>query len=146
MQLDYVDDVFRENFKRFEHIESATLWLSLTAVMIAVMGLFAIATYVAGQRRHEIGVRKTLGSSESQAVALIVAEFAKPALLGNLLSWPFAYLGARAYLDTFMHRIPLTPVPFVLGLALTLTVAAFAVGGQAYRAARVRPAEVLRDE
>ena len=45
-----------------------------------------------------------------------------------------------------MQRIALTPVPFVLSLAVALAIACAAVGGQALRAARVSPAAVLRVE
>jgi hypothetical protein len=44
----------------------------------------------------------------------------------------------------FAYSIPLTPLPFLLGLAVTLTFACMAVAGQTLRAARTRPAEMLR--
>jgi hypothetical protein len=43
-----------------------------------------------------------------------------------------------------IHRIPLTPLPFVPSLAIALAIAWGSVGSQALRAARVSPATVLR--
>jgi ABC-type antimicrobial peptide transport system permease subunit len=52
----------------------------------------------------------------------------------------------QIYLNLFSNRIDLTIVPFVLSLLVTLLIAWFAVGGQAWRAARSQPAQVLRYE
>ena len=46
----------------------------------------------------------------------------------------------------FMQHIELTPLPWILGLIFTLVIAWVAVGGQAFSAARVKPAEVLKSE
>jgi putative ABC transport system permease protein len=79
-------------------------------------------------------------------VAMLLASFSKPVVLANLVAWPLGYIAARAYLDTFQAPIPITPLPFVLSLAITLLIAWLAVGSQTLRAARARPAEVLRYE
>jgi ABC-type antimicrobial peptide transport system permease subunit len=60
--------------------------------------------------------------------------------------WPLAYFFAQRYLTTFVDRMTLDAWPFVLSLAGVLLVAWLAVAGQAFRAARVKPAEVLRYE
>jgi putative ABC transport system permease protein len=72
--------------------------------------------------------------------------FSKPVLVANVIAWPLAYLAVQAYLGVFIHRIAVTPVPFALSLGTTILIAWVAVGGQAVRAARVRPASVLRYE
>jgi len=45
-----------------------------------------------------------------------------------------------------MQRMSLTLLPWVIGLIVTLLIAWVAVGGQAFKAARVKPAEVLKSE
>jgi putative ABC transport system permease protein len=108
------------------------------------MGLLGIAVHAASQRRHEIAVRKTLGSSVALIVRLLLTDFSIPVLIGNLLAWPLAYLAAQAYLSVFAHRIDLTLAPFLLSLLITLAIACAAVIGVVLKAASVRPAEVLR--
>lgn len=51
---------------------------------------------------------------------------------------------ARAYLRAFIDPIALGPAPFAL--AATLGIAWLAVGAQTVRAARLKPADVLRNE
>jgi putative ABC transport system permease protein len=77
---------------------------------------------------------------------LLLKSFSKPVVIASVLAWPLAYLAARAYLRSFIAPIALTPVPFVVCLVLTLAIAWSAVGGQTLRAARRRPAAVLRAE
>ena len=100
--------------------------------------------HVASRRVREIGVRKSSGARTSQIVVMLIRDFSKPVLIANVVAWPLAYFAAQQYLSVFMHRIPLTPVPFGLSLALALAIAWIAVGGQAVRAARASPATVLR--
>ena len=111
-----------------------------------------MATYVAGRRRREIGVRKTLGGSTTQMIRLLLTSFSRPVLVASVLAWPAGYLAARAYLNQFPESIPLTwsnPLslwPFAAAVVITGAVASLAVAGQTRRAARTTPAEVLRHE
>jgi putative ABC transport system permease protein len=120
--------------------------MALFAFAISVIGLFGIAVYAARRRIHEIGVRKTLGARTSQILMMLLKDFSKPVIVANIVAWPLAWLGAQAYLSIFVTRTPITPLPFLASLAITLAIAWLAVGGQAWRAARVKPARVLRYE
>jgi putative ABC transport system permease protein len=108
--------------------------------------LFGMAIFVAGRRRREIGVRKTLGGTTTQMVALLLTGFSRPVLIANVIAWPAGYLAARAYLNQFSGSISLTPWPFAFSVVITLAIACLAVLGQTLRAARTTPAEVLRNE
>jgi putative ABC transport system permease protein len=105
-----------------------------------------MAIFVAGRRRREIAVRKTLGAGTPRMIALLLVSFATPVVIANLLAWPAGYLAARVYLNRFSQSITLTPWPFVLSVAITLVIACLAVLGQTVRAARVTPAQVLRQD
>ena len=111
-----------------------------------MIGLIGMGTHVAVRRRHEIGVRKTLGASTRQIAVMLLKDFSKPVVAANIIAWPLAYLAANAYLNVFIHRIALSAAPFAASLAITVLIAWAAVGTQAFRAARVRPAAVLRYE
>ena len=60
--------------------------------------------------------------------------------------WPLVYIAMRGHLNLFAHRSGLTPLPFLVALAITIVVAWCAVLVQTTRAARLRPATVLRYE
>ena len=105
-----------------------------------------MALFVVARRTREIAVRKVLGARTRTIVSLLLRSFVVPVLLASVLSWPVAYLAARAYLTQFVDPIALTAWPFVACLLFTLAIAVFAVGGQTWRAARPPPASALRTE
>jgi putative ABC transport system permease protein len=140
----FLDGLFEQAYRQYARIGEAFLLLASTAFVIASIGLLGMAVHGASRRRHEIGVRKTLGSTTLGIVRLLLTDFTKPVLVANLLAWPAGYLAAQTYLSAFAERAPLTPAPFVVSLALTLVIAWAAVIGEVLKAASVRPAEVLR--
>ena len=141
-----VDQVFEANFSLFQRVTDVILGLAVLALVIANLGLIGMASFIVSRRTHEIGVRKTVGASTGQVLRLILWEFSKPVVLANMVAWPVVYVAAQVYLNLFTSRISLTPLPFVIGLAITLLVAWIVVGGQALRAARLKPWQVLRYE
>lgn len=146
VNLRFTDDEFERNFQTYQGINIGFMGLSLIAFAISTIGLFAMAVFTTLQRRHEIGVRKTLGASTGDVTLQLVKEFTWPVLIANLIAWPIAYYAANVYLHNFMQRMDLTVTPWIIGLVVTLLVAWVSVGGQAFKAARVKPAEVLKSE
>ncbi|MGD2133772.1 MAG: ABC transporter permease [Maricaulaceae bacterium] len=140
----FLDDLFEESFRTYARVSQIFVLLASTAFIIASIGQLGIAVHVVSRRRHEIGVRKVLGSTSLGVVRLLLIDFSKPALIANLLAWPLGYLAAQTYLSAFAHRIELTPAPFLISMAITLAIAWAAVIGEVLKAASVRPAEVLR--
>jgi putative ABC transport system permease protein len=143
-QIQFFDQQFEASYRQYGQVAQLFILLASTAFIIASIGLLGIAVHVATRRRHEIAVRKTLGSSASRVVRLLLTDFSQPVLIGNLIAWPLAWLAANAYLSAFANRIELSPAPFVLSLAVTLAIAWAAIIGVVLRTANLRPAEVLR--
>jgi putative ABC transport system permease protein len=144
IDLQFYDDRFREAYRQYARVSQLFILLAATSFFISSVGLLGIAVHVASRRRHEIAVRKTLGSSVAGVVKLLLTDFSIPVLIGNLLAWPLGYFAAQAYLAAFANRIDLTLAPFVISMAITLAIAWAAVIGVVLKAATLRPAEVLR--
>jgi putative ABC transport system permease protein len=142
----FLDEAFEEIYENFGRLNQVSSGLALFAFLISTVGLFAMAIQIASRRVREIGIRKTLGASTNQVLAMLLKDFSKPVLIGNLLAWPIAYLAAQAYLNMFIQRISLTMLPFISSIAIALLIAWIAVAGQAIRTARVRPAQMIRYE
>jgi putative ABC transport system permease protein len=140
----FFDDLFEASFRTFARVSQIFMLLAGAAFVIASIGLLGMAVHVTSRRRHEIGVRKVLGSTTLGIMRLLLIDFSRPILVANLLAWPLGYLAALTYLSAFAERAPLTPAPFALSLAITLAIAWAAVIGEVLKAASVRPAEVLR--
>jgi putative ABC transport system permease protein len=140
----FFDDLFELRFRTFAAVSQLFVLLAASAVVIAAIGQLGIAVHVATRRRREVGLRKTLGSSTSGVIGLLLVDFGRPVVLANLAAWPAAYLAAGEYLQAFAYRIAVTPWPFVLSLGFALAIALGAVIAVVLKTARLRPADVLR--
>ena len=142
----FVDDYFNDFYEFYLLLSRVLTGIALLAFGISLTGLFGMATLIAGRRMREVGVRKVHGASGARMVVMLLTSFSLPVLVANVVVWPLAYIAARSYLDAFQAPIALTPLPFLLSLAITLAIAWLAVGTQTLHAARTRPADVLRYE
>ena len=119
---------------------------ALLAIIVACLGLFGLAAFVAEQRTKEIGIRKVMGASVWNLVRLLSIDFVVLVALANLIAWPVAYYGMDRWLRDYAYRIDLEVWIFALGGMLALGIALATVGTQAFRAARANPVEALRYE
>lgn len=120
--------------------------LSACAVVFAVVGLFAMVVFATAERRSEFAVRLTLGATPGNVARLVVLRGGALAAGGVLLG-----LGAAAGLSRFMGRLlyevaPIDPLTYGAVGILMLVIAVPACLLPAWRAARVDPARVLREE
>ncbi|WP_112383024.1 ABC transporter permease [Sphingomonas carotinifaciens] len=116
------------------------------AVLIGCVGLWGLASFNTARRIKEIGIRKTLGASSGDIVALLVGQFLRPVLLANLIAWPLAFVAMRTWLAGFDDRITLSPLYFIGASLLAIAVAVLTVLGQSLRASRAAPAWALRHD
>jgi putative ABC transport system permease protein len=144
VSVQHYEDRFREAYRQYGRISDLFVLLGGVAFFIASVGLLGIAVHVASRRRHEIAVRKTLGSSVARVIRLLLTDFSVPVLIGNVLAWPLGYLAAQVYLSAFAERIELNAAPFLASMVITLLIAWIAVIGIVLKTATLRPAEVLR--
>ena len=118
----------------------------LFAIFISCLGLFGLSAYSAEIRTKEIGVRKVMGASIAQVVALLSKDFTRWVLLANLIAWPLAYFSMQNWLTNFAYRVQVTALTFALSALLALAVALVTVSFQAVRAASADPIDSLRYE
>ena len=116
------------------------------AIAIACLGLFGLATYTVQRRRKEIGIRKALGATATQVIALFSKDFLRLVALAFVVAAPLAYWGMQRWLQDFAYRVDLGVGLFVGAGVLALGIAFLTVSTQALRAARLDPATTLRDE
>jgi putative ABC transport system permease protein len=119
---------------------------SAIAVFLACLGLAGVSLAVIERRIKEIGIRKAMGATSRDAVALLLWQFSRPVLWANLIAWPLAFWLMQRWLAGFAYRIDMPLWPFAAASALALLIALSTVGGQAWAAARQKPVLALRYE
>ncbi|MDO1447370.1 ABC transporter permease [Rhodocytophaga aerolata] len=142
----FLDDTYRKQYEN--QISTAKIMFAFTAfaIIIACMGLFGLATFTAEQRTKEIGIRKVLGASVSQIVAMLSKDLLKLIAVAFVISTPIAWYFMHKWLEDFAYRIDIEWWVFGLAGVVALFIALFTVSFQAIKAALSNPVKSLRNE
>lgn len=142
----FVDDNLATMYKDESSIKKVLVWFSAFAILIAALGLFALAAYVTEVRTKEVGIRKVLGSTASQIVFLFAREYVVMIAFAFLVAAPCAYYVVRLWLNTFAYKVDIAWWMFALPGLVVLVIAMLAVSTQSFRAALLNPTRSLRNE
>jgi putative ABC transport system permease protein len=116
------------------------------AVILAALGLYGVLSYFVGERRPELGIRRSLGARESDVVGLVLRQGLGPLLGGTVLGLGAALFGAR-FLASLLFGVPARdPLTFLLVAACLVGIGLVASYLPASRAAAVDPMQALRGE
>ena len=116
------------------------------ALFIACLGLFGTAAYATQQRTKEIGVRKVLGASTSEIIALLSKDIIVLVGVALVVAFPLAYLGLERWLDHFPYRTEINVELLLLAGGVILLLAFLTVSYQTLRGATAAPVKSLRYE
>jgi ABC-type antimicrobial peptide transport system permease subunit len=116
------------------------------AIFLSCLGLYGLASFMAVQRRKEVGIRKVLGATVGQIVSLFTREFIGLVGIAFVLAAPLAWYFVNKWVQDYAYQAPIGVWMFVLGGVVALVIALGTVGWQALRAARVNPVKNLRVE
>jgi len=116
------------------------------ALLLAGIGVYGVLAYAVSQRRREVGVRMALGATPDQIgrqfFSLGLRLFAVGALLGCIGAW-----AAGQAMQSFLFKVSSFHIPTLVGAALAMSlVTLLASLLPALRAARISPAETMRNE
>ena len=146
LRYTFMDEVYAKQYADVERMRNMFTSLSVLAVVIACLGLFALSAFMAERRRREVGIRKVLGATVAQVTGLLTNEFLLLVGISILIATPLAYLGMRWWLRDYIYRIELGWGIFASAGLMVLGIALATIGLQALRAARANPANSLRSE
>ena len=114
------------------------------ALLLAGLGLYGVTAYTVSRRRTEIGIRMALGAAPGSVVRLVLSRVTGLVGIGVVVG-AVVSLWASKFVATLLYGLePRDPVTLVGAAVVLATVGAAAGWVPAYRASRVDPAEVLR--
>ena len=142
----FIDQQYEAHYffeKRWSRI---ILYATLLAVFLSCLGLLGMASFTISRRTKEIGIRKVLGATVFDVLAMLSKDFVRLVLFATVLAWPVAYFAAKRWLQDYPYRIELGVDFFLLAGLIAVLMALFAIGFHALKAALANPVTSLRYE
>lgn len=145
-RYEFLDENFAELYEQQTKLRTLISGLSAVMVLIALLGLFAVATHTIQQRYKEVAIRKTLGASEIELYTGLIKDFVIICLIAVLIALPIAYSLVTTWLESFTYRIDMPMLPYLAVPVLVTILTVLMVWTQAGRAMKVDLVKYLKYE
>ena len=119
---------------------------ALTALIVALMGVYGVVAYLVSQRTKEIGIRMALGAETSDVVRMIAGEGLKIIIVGAAVGVAGALALTRLLQSLLFGVSAADPTTFTAAFVLIVAAGLTACYLPARRAARIDPIAALREQ
>ena len=116
------------------------------ALILAAVGIYSVLSYTVRRRVREIGIRMALGASNNDVIRMVLRDGLKPILVGVALGLAAALALSRVVSSLIFGVRATDPLTFAAVALLLLLVGIVATIIPAYRATRIEPVRILREE
>jgi len=140
------DEVVARHYVKDQQVKKLLFLLSVVAVAIACVGLYAVSFFSIVRRTKEIGIRKVNGARVAEVMAMLNKDFVKWVVIAFVIATPVAWYAMNKWLESFAYKTTLSWWIFALAGLLALGIALLTVSWQSWKAATRNPVEALRYE
>ena len=140
------DEDYAKKFADEQRIGNLATFFTILAIFISCLGLFGLASFVAEQRKKEIGIRKVLGASNYKLWQMLSREFALLVIISCFIAIPLAWHYSNNWLQQYDYRTKISVWIFIFSGLGALIITVMTVSFQAIKAAMANPVESLRME
>ncbi len=145
-EFSFLDENFGREYRYEEQMGRMLGIITTLGFSIACLGLFGLAAFIARNRIKEIGIRKVLGASTANIVAMLSKKFILLVIISIIIASPLAWYSMNTWLQDFAYRINMNLFVFFVAAAGALAIALATVCIQGIRAAVANPVNSLRNE
>jgi predicted permease len=116
------------------------------AMCLCVVGIYGVFTYSVTRRMREFGIRTAIGAQRSNLLAQVMNE-CLIVIFPGLLAGIAISAGCAQFMRTLLYRVsPRDPLSSGFAVAIILVLCLASVAVPAWRAAKVEPAHILREQ
>ncbi len=142
----FVDQAIADYYKQENQLSVLFKIFSGLSIFISCLGLYGLISYMAVQRKKEIGIRKVLGAPVLDIVVLLSKEFTILIGIAFVIAAPIAWYFMHQWLQQYTFRISIGVWFFIITIAGAISIAWLTVGYTAIKAAMANPVDSLRSE
>lgn len=142
----FMDDTINQWYASNERQARLIGYFAVVSVILAMMGILAMATYYINQRMKEIGIRRVNGATVYEVLRILILSFIKWVGVAFVVACPIAWYLTGRWLEAFPYRVDRGWWLYLLvGLVVAL-IALVMIGWQSIKAAVANPVESLKSE
>ena len=142
----FLDKTIQGFYQQEQQLSKLLSWAAGVAILISGLGLLGLVIFIANQRTKEIGIRKVLGASVGQIIALLSKDLVRLVIIAFIIAVPFAWWGTHQWLQNFAYHTELSWWLFATGGIAMLAIALLILSLRAGKAALANPVDCLRTE
>jgi len=142
----FTDEEYAKKFDNEERVGKLANIFAILAIIISCLGLFGLTSFVAEQRKKEIGVRKVLGASVFSVWNLLSKDFVTLVIISFIIAVPLSYYFMHNWLQNYSYRTTLSWWIFIAAGVGAIVITLITVSFQAIKAAIANPVKSLRTE
>jgi putative ABC transport system permease protein len=142
----FLDDQMSELYDQEIHTLNIFSVFSLIALLLACLGLLGMAIAILNQRTKEVGMRKILGASASQIMAMFVGQFLRLVVIALVIGLPIAYFLMQQWIAEFSYQAPFGIMPFAWSVVILISVCVLSVVSAIAKIIYANPVNALRYE
>ncbi|RZJ53384.1 MAG: ABC transporter permease [Flavobacterium sp.] len=145
-EYSFVDKNYARTYSKYEDQRNLFALLNAIVILIAIFGLFALASFSMERRLREIAIRKTLGADTNILLKDLSKQYVFFCIIGFLIGIVPAYLLLHKWLENFAFRIEVPVLPFIIALVSLLFLTLTIVLAKAYQVTKVDVLKHLKYE
>jgi putative ABC transport system permease protein len=145
-QFHFLDQEYDAMYRAEQRTGNILNVFTVVTIFISCLGLFGLAVFTTKQRFKEVSIRKVMGASVTNIVALISSDFMKLVFVAVIIASPLAWYAMNSWLQDFAYRIHIQWWVFVLAGGISIVIAFATVSFQSIKAALLNPVKSLRSE
>jgi predicted permease len=146
VRLREMEAVFEESIQRPRLLAQLLGGFAGLALLLAAIGTYGVLSYMVAERRREIGIRMALGAAQSSVLSQVMKQGLVLTIVGIIVGLAGAFGLNRLIASLLFGVQPTDPITIAAVVATICAVAVVACWLPAWRASRVDPNVVLRQD
>ncbi|WP_299890982.1 FtsX-like permease family protein [uncultured Lacinutrix sp.] len=142
----FVDKETEKLIAEEKRLANISVVFTTLAILISCLGLFGLISFMAEQKKKEIGIRKVLGAKVSTVMKMLTKDFFILLIVALIIATPLAYYLMDNWLANYTYRISINWWVFIIAGLLTMFITMLTVSIQAFKASTANPVNSLRTE
>lgn len=140
------DEELGSNYKKENQLAMLITIFSVISIIISLMGVFGLVMFETQYRKHEIGIRRVLGSSIGDILKMFNYKYIKIIAVCFVIAVPFTSYIISEWFNSFAYHTSLHWWVFAVALLIVMVITVVTVTLRSLSAATSNPVDSIKSE